>query len=403
MKNYKLLAKTFAGLEEILKDELITLGAENPETIKRGVAFEGDKTLLYKTNYLLRTALRIFKTISTFDVTDEQSLYEQVKNINWTDYLYKNQTFVVHADVFHSQITNSQFITLKTKDAIADHYRTKKLTRPSVNKENPDVIINVHISHNNCTISLDSSGTSLHKRGYKIAADKAPLNEVLAAGMIKLTGWQADKDFYDPMCGSATIPIEAAMTAMNIPAGYYRETFSFQHWLDFDSDIWNKIKEEADNNLKDLDVNIIASDRSEKAIQIARKNIRNARLHKDIELKKSYFDTLKPINNNGILVFNPPYGMRLSEKDIIKLYKETGNTLKKNWSGHQAWIITSELKAAKFIGLHPSKKIKLYNGPNKAQFLCFDVYQGSKKGNRASKTGNQQNKKHPQNQTKFLK
>ncbi len=392
MENYKLLAKTFAGLEEVLKDELENLGARNPEIIKRGVAFEGDKGLLYKVNYLSRTALRVLKTIAEFEVTDEESLYEQVKSINWTDYLYKNQTFVVHADVFHSDITNAQYTVLKTKDAIADHYRAKKLTRPSVNKENPDVHVHIHISHNQCTVSLDSSGVSLHKRGYKIAADKAPLNEVLAAGMIRLSGWKGDQDFYDPMCGSGTIPIEAAMLAMNIPAGYYREEFSFQRWLDFDEALWNMIKEEADDQLEDLKVNIVAADRSEKAVQIANKNLRHARLHKDIELVKSYFDALKPKSEKGVLMFNPPYGMRLTEKDIIKLYKDIGNTLKKNWSGHQAWIITSELKAAKFIGLHPSKKIKLYNGPNEAQLLCFEVYEGSKKGKYQGKPHAKNNK-----------
>jgi putative N6-adenine-specific DNA methylase len=286
---------------------------------------------------------------------------------------------VISADIFHSQITNSQFATLRAKDAIADHYRAKKLTRPSVNKENTDIYINVHISHDVCTVSLDSSGESLHKRGYKIAADKAPLNEVLAAGMIQLAGWKGDTDFYDPMCGSGTITLEAAMLAMNIPAGYYRKDFVFQKWLDFDEKLWQNIKEAADADFKDIDIHIVAADRSEKAVQIAKKNLKHAGLHKDIELVKSYFDALTPKSKKGLLIFNPPYGMRLTEKDIVKVYQDIGDVLKKNWAGHQAWIITSEQKAAKFIGLHPSKKIKLYNGPKEAQFLCFEVYEGSKK------------------------
>ena len=385
MENNKYLAKTFAGLENVLAEEIRELGGENIEEVKRGVKFEGNKELLYKTNYLSRTSLRILKNLSEFKVSDEENFYEKVKQIEWTDHLYKNQTFVVVADVFHSNITNSQFIALKAKDAIADHYRAKKLTRPSVNKENPDVYVNIHISHNVCTVSVDSSGASLHKRGYKIAADKAPLNEVLAAGMIKLSGWKGDIDFYDPMCGSGTIPLEAAMLAMNLPAGYYRDEFSFQRWLDFDEDLWNAVKEKADSELKDIDVTIVASDRSEKAVQIAKKNLFHAKLHKDIELFKSYFDDLKPKSNKGILMFNPPYGMRLSEKDIEKIYNEIGDTLKKNWSGHQAWIITSGTKAIKSIGLHPSKKFNLYNGPIEAQLLCFDIYEGSKKASKQGK------------------
>ena len=379
MAEYTCVAKTFTGLEDVLYSELEVLGAKDLEKIKRGVKFIGENELIYKANYLLRTALRIMKNIAVFEVTDEESLYENIKKIEWTDYLYKNQTFVINTDIFHSDLTNSVYVTLKAKDAIADHYRAKKLTRPSVNKENTDIYINLHISHNICTVSLDSSGESLHKRGYKIAADKAPLNEVLAAGMIQLSGWKSDTDFYDPMCGSGTIPIEAAMLAMDIPAGYYRKNFAFEKWLDFDSEVWQKIKAEADDKLKDLEVNIVASDRSEKAVQIAMKNLKHAGLHKDIELVKSYFDQLKPKSKKGVLIFNPPYGMRLSEKDIIKTYKEIGNVLKKNWSGHKAWIITSDLKAAKFIGLHPAKKFKLNNGPKEAAFLCFDIYEGSKK------------------------
>jgi putative N6-adenine-specific DNA methylase len=379
MEKYTLIAKTFSGLEEVLAEEVRQLGAENVELLKRGVKFEGNKEILYKANYLLRTALRVIRNIAEFEVSDEDSLYEHVKKINWTDYLYKNQTFVISSDVFHSGITNSQFATLRAKDAIADHYREKKLTRPSVNKDNTDVFVNVHISHDVCTVSLDSSGESLHKRGYKIAADKAPLNEVLAAGMIKLSGWKGETDFYDPMCGSGTIPLEAAMLAMNIPAGYYRDSFAFQKWLDFDEELWRSVKEEADNSFRDIDISIVASDRSEKAVQIAEKNLKHAGLHKDIELKKAYFDELKPESKTGTMIFNPPYGMRLTEKDIIKVYKDIGDVLKKNWAGHRAWIITSEQRAAKFIGLHPSKKIKLYNGPKEAQFLCFEVYEGSKK------------------------
>lgn len=373
------VAKTFSGLENELAIELKTLGAENVEIIKRGVKFEGNRELLYQVSYLVRTAIRILTPITEFKVTDEQSLYDGVKAIQWDKLMTHKQTFVMTADVFHSQIDHSHFAALKAKDALVDFFRDKIRRRPSVDKENADFFINIHISHNVCTVSLDSSGESLHKRGYRIGADKAPLNEVLAAGLIKLSGWKGDVDFYDPMCGSGTIVMEVAMMAMNIPAGYYRKQYAFEKWPDFDADLWHSVKEKYDNEFKDIEINIVASDRSEKAIQIAKRNLKYAGLHKDIEISKAYFDSVVPRSDKGLLLFNPPYGMRLTENDIVRLYQEIGDVLKSNWAGHQAWIITSALDAAKFIGLRPSKRIELYNGPIEAKFLCFDLYAGSRR------------------------
>jgi len=373
------VAKTFSGLENELATELKFLGAENIEIIKRGVKFEGNKELLYRANYLVRTAIRILTPITEFKVTDEQSLYDGVKAIQWDEIMTHKQTFVMTADVFHSQIDHSHFAALKAKDALVDFFRDKIRRRPSVDKDDADFFINIHISQNVCTVSLDSSGESLHKRGYRIGADKAPLNEVLAAGLIKLSGWKGDVDFYDPMCGSGTIVMEAAMAAMNIPAGYYRDKYAFEQWTDFDEDLWKAIKEEHDNEFKDIDIKIFASDRSEKAVQIAKRNLKHAGLHKDIEISKAYFDSIVPNSDKGLLMFNPPYGMRLTENDIVRLYQEIGDVLKSNWAGHQAWIITSAMDAAKFIGLRPSKRIELYNGPIEAKLLCFDLYEGSRK------------------------
>jgi putative N6-adenine-specific DNA methylase len=263
-----------------------------------------------------------------------------------------------------------------------DQFREKTGKRPWVGREKSDIYIDVHISHNVCTVSLDSSGESLHRRGYRIDADKAPINEVLAAGMVKLTGWKGDKDFYDPMCGSGTIPIEAAFSAMNIPAGYYRQDYAFMSWADFDDELWKKVKEEADAEMGELECRILASDRSEKAVAIARRNLKNTGLHKDVELKVSYFDSIQPDEKKGILVFNPPYGKRLEEKgEIIDLYKGIGDVLKKNFIGFEAWIISSNFDAAKFIGLRPSARIPLYNGPIETKFIKFEMYEGSKKDN----------------------
>ena len=374
------IAKTFAGLEEALLKELIELGADDTKVIKRGVSFRGDDGVLFKANYLARTALRVLKPIGVFEVNDAEQLYEKVGKINWQSIFKLEQTFNVNAHVFNSELDHSQFVALKSKDAIVDQFRASTGKRPWVGKEDADIYIDVHLSGNVCTISLDSSGESLHKRGYRIDADKAPINEVLAAGMVELTGWKGDKDLYDPMCGSATIPIEAAMMAMSIPPGYYRKRFAFMNWEGFNEALWIKVKKEADEKIKELDCQIYASDRSRKAIDIAKRNLKNAGLHKDIDLSVKYFDAIEPEIHEGILIFNPPYGNRLEERNEIKnLYRGVGDVLKNNFSGFVAWLITANLEAAKFIGLRPSARIELYNGPLESRLLKFDLYQGSKK------------------------
>lgn len=374
-----LTAKTFSGMEDILSAELKNLGAKDISTGKRVVLFRGDKTVLYKANYLCRTALRILKPIGIFTVRDENELYEKVQNIDWTALFTVRQTFVISASVFNSKMTHSQYVAQKTKDAIVDQFRNKFGSRPNVEKVNPTFYIDIHISGPQCTISLDSSGMSLHKRGYRTEVDKAPLNEALAAGLIQLSGWDKTGDFMDPMCGSGTIPIEAAMFAMNIPSGYYRKHFAFQNWSDFDADLWNQVKQEADAQIIEHDFPIYGSDQSYKAFRIAQANVRKAQLHKDITLINKPFEKMNPESGKGILLFNPPYGERLIENDIVALYKHIGDVLKTKFKGYEAWIITSNLEAAKFIGLKPSKKITLYNGPLESRFLKFELYAGSKK------------------------
>ena len=374
-----LTAKTFAGLEELLAAELKELGADDVEVIKRGCTFRGDEALLYKVNYLSRLAVRILKPIGVFDVKNEDQLYDKVKKIKWMDVFRLNQTFSVDANLFHSEMDHSHYAALKTKDAIVDQFRESTGKRPWVSVENPHIYIDVHVSHNVCTISLDSSGESLHKRGYKIDSDKAPINEILAAGMIQLAGWKGEKDFYDPMCGSGTIPMEAAMLAMNIPAGYYRKSFALMNWEGFDQDLWDKVKEEANNNLTEHECNIYASDRSDKAIGITKRNLKHAGLHKDVEVKVCYFDSVKP-ENGGTLIMNPPYGVRMEERGELRdLYKGIGNVLKNNFAGCDAWVISPNTESAKFIGLRPSQKITLYNGPIETRFLKFEVYDGTRR------------------------
>jgi 23S rRNA (guanine2445-N2)-methyltransferase len=383
IKEYKtgmdFTAKTFAGMEDILASELIELGANDVEVIKRGCTFRGDEALMYKVNYLSRYAVRILKPIGVFEVKSSDQLYEKVKKIEWMEVFNLNQTFSVDANLFYSELDHSQYAALKTKDAIVDQFRDATGKRPWVSIENPNIYIDVHISHNICTISLDSSGESLHKRGYKIGSDKAPINEVLAAGMIKMSGWNGDRDFYDPMCGSGTIPMEAAMLAMNIPAGYYRKDFAFMNWDGHNEELWKSVKNEADENLIEHDCQIFASDRSEKAIGIAKRNLKHAGLHKDINIKVGYFDSIIP-EKGGIIIMNPPYGIRLEERGELRdLYRGIGDVLKNNFTGFDAWIISPNFDSAKFIGLRPSKKVTLYNGPVETRYLKFEIYEGTKR------------------------
>jgi putative N6-adenine-specific DNA methylase len=377
----QLTAKTFAGLENLLAEELTAIGATDVEVINRGVKFSGSLEVLYKANYMCRTAVRILKPVVVFTMNAQEDLYTKVMEINWPDVFQLNQTFVVDANVFYSEITHSQYAALRVKDAIVDQFREKTGKRPWVGKEDADIHIDVHISHNVCTVSLDSSGESLHKRGYRIDTDKAPISEVLAAGIVLLSGWKGETDLYEPMCGSGTIAIEATMISNNIPAGYYRKKFAFMNWAGFDKDLWEKIKKEEDAKISEAEHSIFASDRSEKAVNIAKRNIKNAGLHKDIELKVSFFDEIVPEKQEGILVFNPPYGKRLEERgEIIDLYRSIGDTLKKNFSGFEAWIISPDTDIAKFIGLRPSARIHLFNGPIETRLIKFELYAGSKKG-----------------------
>lgn len=376
---FTLTAKTLPGFEQILADELVALGAENVNILYRAVSFEADKALMYKANYCLRTALRVLKPIETFVARNEMMLYRKIFSINWHEIFGIEETFAIDAVVSGNYFTHSQYVALKVKDAIADEFRNKYGARPSVDTENPDLRINIHIENEKVTLSFDSSGDSLHKRGYRKVVDKAPMNEVLAAGLIKMTGWKGDSNFVDSMCGSATIPIEAAMLAMNIPAGFFRENYGFMKWHDFDEKLWEKVKNEANDEMCDFDFEIIASDHSPKAVQIARQNIQGAHLSHDITLSQQDMFEMTPPEAPGILLINPPYGERLEEKDLVKLYKEIGNALKRNFKGYQAWVISSNIEMLKLIGLKPSKKIEVYNGSLNCRFYKFDIFDGKYK------------------------
>lgn len=376
------VAKTFKGLEEVLGRELLRIDADNVEVLRRAVRFEGDKKLMYRANFELRTALRILKNIDQFKVETVEDLYNGIKNIPWNKYMNIYKTFFIDAFSASDLFNNSEFLAMKSKDAIADFFMEQTKKRPSVKKENPDLIINVHIANNLCTVSLDSSGEPLFKRGYRIATGEAPINEVLAAGMIYLSGWKSQTHFIDPMCGSGTLPIEAAMQAYQIPAQIKREEFGFFKWRNFDKQLWEEVKRYSISRILtkgDRNIRIIGSDISENMIKIAQQNIKNAGLGKFIELEKSSFSNFKTPEGNKIIIMNPPYNERLKKLNINEFYSQIGNKLKASFINSKAWIITSNNLALKNIGLAPSKKITLNNGALESKFACFEIYLGSKK------------------------
>jgi putative N6-adenine-specific DNA methylase len=381
-KIFKLTAKTFRGLEDVLYDELKNLGAQNLIKGNRAVEFEGDKALMYRANFHLRTAIRILKPIAEFKVNNEHELYDAIQTIDWSSYFDLKDTFAVDSVVHSNNFSHSKYVALKVKDAIVDQFRNKFKKRPFVDTDNPSIRISVHISHDQCTVSLDSSGESLHKRGYRIKTNKAPLNEVLAAGMILLSGWDKKSVFIDPMCGSGTLAIEAAMIAHNIPPGMYRESFGFETWNDFDADLLESIYEE-DIPEAEADIRILGSDVSEVAIRIAKENVENANLKRKIDL------LIKPVENynppsgeNGIVITNPPYGERIKKNEINNFYKLLGDRFKNKYSGFEVWILSSNFEAIKHIGLKPTKKMTLFNGPLECKFLNYSIYQGSKKSSK---------------------
>lgn len=375
-----MIAKTIAGLEEILLKEIIDLGGEDPQILKRAVSFTGDKNLLYKTNYWCRTALRVIIPVSVFEVNDNDDLYKGVNEIEWEKIIDQNKTIAVDAVVNDCFFTHSHFVALKCKDAIVDRYRTIFGRRPSVNTDNPDLRINIHIYKTECTVSLDSSGGSLHRRGYRLHTCEAPISEVLAAGMILMSKWEKDCNFFDPMCGSGTILTEAALIAGNIPPGSYKADFGFQKWQNYDEGVWKNILNEAVDMQKDFDYGIFGSDISEKAISIANRNIRNAKLHKDISVSVSDFKDYDFPDEKGIIITNPPYGERIKTRDIIDLYSSFGDMLKTKCAGYDAWMISSDFYALKNVGLKPSEKHDLNNGQLECKYVKFSIYKGSKKG-----------------------
>ncbi|WP_026809064.1 THUMP domain-containing class I SAM-dependent RNA methyltransferase [Arenibacter latericius] len=377
--NFKMVAKTMFGFEEILAKELQNLGAGNVKIGIRSVSFEGDTGFMYKANLCLRTAIKIIKPIHSFNVRNEDDLYRQIYSMDWFNFLSTDTTFAIDATVNSDNFTHSLYVSQKTKDAIVDKFRDTDGSRPNVDIKFPDLRINIHIQKDRCNVSLDSSGRSLHHRGYRTATNIAPINEVLAAGLLLLSGWDGQCDFLDPMCGSGTMLTEAAMIACNIPANINRKEFAFEKWHDFDEDLFNKIIDSSLNKARDFHHKIIGYDKAPSAVRKTTENVANANLSEYITIeRKNFFDTEKFTENRLHMVFNPPYGERL-DIEMEDFYTDIGNTLKRNYPGTDAWFITSNLEALKFVGLRPSKKIKLYNSHLESRLVKYVMYEGSKK------------------------
>lgn len=372
------VAKTFAGLETELLKELHALGAKNCEKLSRAVAFEGDMEMLYRANYYCRTALRILWRQKRFTFKNNRQFYDQIFDFPAEEYLSPDGTLAVHATIVDTIFSTPLYASVLAKDAICDRFRDRFERRPSVDKEYPDVQFHLHIYKDEAQLFMDSSGESLHKRGYKVRNHPAPLNEVVAAAMIMKSGWKGDCDFIDPMCGGATLLVEAAMQALNIPAGFYRREYGFYQWKNFDRALWKKVRDEVDIK-DDVDINFYGSDIDGRFLDIARANVQKARLQDFIILERQDIRHSSPENVPSVVMMNPPYGERLSVDDINTLYQEIGDTLKKRYAGCRAFIISSDLNALKHIGLKPAHKWPMLNGSLECMFQEYELFAGDRK------------------------
>lgn len=373
-EKFEMIVKTMEGLEPVLSAELQAHGVTEQEPLTRGIRVSGDMRLLYTINYNCRTALRVLVPLKTYAASDDKQLYEGAYDIAWEDVMMKGQTFAIDSVISYSSFHHSGYVSLKVKDAITDRFREKLGHRPSVDKNQPDIRINVRIFRDECTVSLDSSGDSLHIRRYKTGSVDAPLNEVLASGLILLSEWDRQTPLLDPMCGSGTILTEAALIASNIPSGFFRKHYSFMRWQDFSPKLWRQVKEEQESKIIKPDVKLYGSDRDRRAFEVTKANLESAGVTRMVRVRLSSFEGLEPPVANGFMITNPPYGERLRVEDIIEFYKKLSDILKHKYTGYTAWILGSDLEAIKFIGLRPSRKIKVMNGPLECRFLKFQLY-----------------------------
>lgn len=374
-QEFELIAKTFMGLEPVLAQELTQIGANNVQIGRRMVSFSGDKELMYRANFQLHTAIRVLKPIKHFKAQSADDVYNEVMKIDWSQYLDLKQTFAVDSVVFSEEFTHSKFVSYKVKDAIVDQFRERTGQRPNISVSNPDIRLNMHIAEDKCTLSLDSSGESLHRRGYRQESVEAPINEVLAAGMILMTGWKGGTDFIDPMCGSGTLLIEAALIARNMAPGLFRKEYAFEKWPDFDADLFDSIYND-DSQEREFNHHIYGYDIDMAAVNTASLNVRAAGLTKDITVAQQDFKDFKQPTEKALMVTNPPYGERISTPDLLGTYKMIGEKLKHEFTGNEAWVLSYREECFNQIGLKPSLKTPLYNGSLECEFRKYQMFGG---------------------------
>ena len=372
---FEMIAKTFQGLENVLAEELTQLGADNIQVGRRMVSYTGDLEMLYRSNFQLRTAIRVLKPIKHFRATSADEVYEAVKAIDWTEYLSNDTTFAVDSVVYSNEFRHSKFVAYKVKDAIVDQFREKTGNRPNIRVSNPDLQLNIHIAEYDCTLSLDSSGESLHRRGYRQEAVEAPLNEVLAAGIILMTGWRGETDFIDPMCGSGTLPIEAALIAKNMAPGLFRQGYAFEKWPDFDAELFERIYND-DSQEREFAHHIYGYDNNRAAVAIAERNVKAAGLMADVSIQFQDFADFTQPQEKSIIITNPPYGERIKPDDLLGLYKMIGTQFKKQFVDNEAWVLSYREDCFDAIGLKASLKVPLYNGALECELRKYQMFSG---------------------------
>ncbi len=373
--SFEMIAKTFQGLENVLAEELTALGANNIQVGRRMVSFTGDQEMLYKSNFCLRTAIRVLKPIKHFRATSADEVYEAVKKIDWSKYLTNDTTFAVDSVVYSTEFRHSKFVSYKVKDAIVDQFREQTGNRPNIRVTNPDIQLNMHIAEYDCTLSLDSSGESLHRRGYRQEAVEAPLNEVLAAGIILMTGWRGETDFIDPMCGSGTLPIEATLIARNMAPGLFRKGYAFEKWPDFDADLFERIYND-DSQEREFTHKVYGYDNNRQAVEIATRNVKAAGLTGNITIDFKDFKDFEQPAEKSIIITNPPYGERIKPDDLLGLYKMIGERLKHQFIDNEAWVLSYREECFDAIGLKASLKVPLYNGSLECELRKYQMFSG---------------------------
>jgi putative N6-adenine-specific DNA methylase len=372
-----LVATTISGLEEVLAEELRQLGAREVQVLRRAVSFVGTVDLVYRANFWCRTAFHILRLITSFPVRTQKELYDHLYEVSWEEWMEADQTLAVHAVAHQAVFTHTRYAEQLSKDAIADRFRARTGRRPSVDLYAPFLQVHLHLAGEVCQVFVDSSGESLHKRGYRKASGPAPLNEVLAAGLIRLTGWDLKTPFFDPMCGSGTLLTEAALIALNLPPGRFRKNFNFRNWPDHRENVWNEISRLAPAEFPPLAIQ--GADISERMVRIARENLVHAGLENTVKVSRRDFRTSDPPFRSGILITNPPFGQRLPVDDLHDQYRQIGDILKNRYTDWTAWILASDKQALKFLGLKPSRKITIFNGPLECKFVNFEVFEGQRK------------------------